>query len=350
MTDSYTIMIIVIAIEFVLVAAITAVAFIAVSTMKIQTLKRKKAIAQTTTLFKTCLENSGFRIKKFHQTYFDIRVFAFEQFLKKYAEHPNLDNAKNQLLKNILLPLAREHVSSRRWSYRFFAGKVFNYGGITVEDSKHILTLIKDPVPLVHIEAVTAGANNPTQAIIDAIIDQMSGMRRKSHAIYIHAFETSHANSLAFIHNRIQRDHDAFVRATCYKLLSLFDEPVTVSAINNDIESDNIELSIAAIHYKTDAEKDAVVPYFCQLLGKRAIQWPRKVALIQSLGELKAESAIHALEEALLHEAWWVRFNAALALKALGEPGINCLMQVTPQRDKFAYEAAQHVLQLTPSK
>jgi HEAT repeat protein len=65
----------------------------------------------------------------------------------------------------------------------------------------------------------------------------------------------------------------------------------------------------------------------------------------KTLGRMRIEAAIEPLTAALEDRAFWVRQNAAAALRAFGDPGRRRLEEVAANgRDRFAADTARQEL------
>ncbi|QLH42384.1 MAG: HEAT repeat domain-containing protein [Coxiellaceae bacterium] len=72
--------------------------------------------------------------------------------------------------------------------------------------------------------------------------------------------------------------------------------------------------------------------------------WQVRAIAVTQLGKIGSAAVVKYLAESLHDKSWWVRINAANALKDIGEVGINVLQNVDPEIDRYAYEVSQHVL------
>ncbi|MCC7200182.1 MAG: HEAT repeat domain-containing protein [Gammaproteobacteria bacterium] len=74
-------------------------------------------------------------------------------------------------------------------------------------------------------------------------------------------------------------------------------------------------------------------------------EWPVRAMAAKSLGDLAAISAIPQLTKALEDREWWVRSNAADALRKLGTPGLDALVALLGDPDRFARDQALSMLE-----
>jgi HEAT repeat protein len=81
-----------------------------------------------------------------------------------------------------------------------------------------------------------------------------------------------------------------------------------------------------------------------ELLGDEAFQV--RAAAAQSLGRMRHWQAGSGLSERLRDPTWPVRRQAALALRAIGAPGVLFLRRAIKEDDHFASDMAQQILDL----
>jgi len=81
-----------------------------------------------------------------------------------------------------------------------------------------------------------------------------------------------------------------------------------------------------------------------ELLGDEAFQV--RAAAAQSLGRMRHWQAGSGLSERLRDPTWPVRRQAALALRAIGAPGVLFLRRAIKEEDRFASDMAQQILDL----
>ena len=73
--------------------------------------------------------------------------------------------------------------------------------------------------------------------------------------------------------------------------------------------------------------------------------WPVRAMAAKALGLLAGTEGIGALEQALSDREWWVRTNAAEALRQKGGPGHRALVRLLDGADSYAAQKAAWMLQ-----
>lgn len=74
--------------------------------------------------------------------------------------------------------------------------------------------------------------------------------------------------------------------------------------------------------------------------------WPLRAQAAKALGEIGDPRSAPELEAMLGDQAWWVRANAANALRRLGADGIAALERATDHPDRYARDRAREALAL----
>lgn len=74
-------------------------------------------------------------------------------------------------------------------------------------------------------------------------------------------------------------------------------------------------------------------------------EWPVRAMAAKALGERGAEVALDELKPALRDREWWVRSNAAEAMRKLGPRGLDALVSMVDDQDRFARDQALSMLE-----
>ncbi|MCS7080059.1 MAG: HEAT repeat domain-containing protein [Chloracidobacterium sp.] len=73
--------------------------------------------------------------------------------------------------------------------------------------------------------------------------------------------------------------------------------------------------------------------------------WEVRAVAARAIGDLQLLAGLSGLRQAVSDKAWWVRHNAAQALKKLGDAGEMVLLQLMQSDDRFARETVIQVMQ-----
>lgn len=272
----------------------------------------------------------------------EIMLPVIDKFEKKRQQ--GWLNIRDKLLAEILLPIARKNAYSTVWLKRYMAVKCFLHK-VEENDQEIVIDLLSDRVPIVAINAIPLAFKLKSTRAIEKIIKNIAAERRLSQTVFLREFEGSQEVVFPIIKKMLHHEKDPYIRATCYRLIKIFPKKYYIGQyIKKDIKSKVLELKLTAIRSLTHAPKSQAEPILNALLKNKV--WQVRVAAIQSLGDFKDPKYIFTITSCLEDPTWWVRFNAANALKKYGERGIKILSSLDPEKDLYAFEAAQHVLQV----
>lgn len=270
----------------------------------------------------------------------EILLAIIEKFDQKHKE-PAWYNIKNDLIKSILIPLARKYYKSRNWTRRLLAARAFTYQA-DKQDEPILINLIQDSKPLIYEYAILAAIKLDSEKVTNEVITKIANERRLAQTIALKFFEQADKNIKNYVYNRLSTDPNPYIRATCYKILLRLPSDKSIIALEKDIEADNLELSLSAIKYLAYSQQQEAISILMKLLVNP--KWEIRSTASKLLGELGATQAVSQLEKCLHDSVWWVRINTAEALKNLGEKGLQVLKSQNLEIDKFAYETANYVL------
>jgi len=243
--------------------------------------------------------------------------------------------------RKALLPIARKYAGHFNMLHRLLAAKVFSMQ-CEPDDEVHVLKLIRDKVPLVHMEILLAAPLVPTSNVVNSIIDMMATYRRKSYALYTETFRRMPHSAGKTVVDRLHYEDQPYVRAICYTLLMALNRTDLDLDLTRDLESEVLDLRISAIKYLARCRKGTTAQDLSEYLQDP--DWQVRVVAVRELGELKTEEARRHLVASMRDPKWWVRYNAGLALKNMGEFGLEALREMDAHEDRFAYEVARYLL------
>ena len=81
------------------------------------------------------------------------------------------------------------------------------------------------------------------------------------------------------------------------------------------------------------------------LFASNDASWEIRSSAIHALAGFKNSDVIPILKRGLTDSVWWVRYNSALALKEMGEEGVNALRNYKNNSDSFAADMSLMVLE-----
>jgi len=116
-----------------------------------------------------------------------------------------------------------------------------------------------------------------------------------------------------------------------------------VSELHHTLRSLNTEEALRAVRALGKFSAPQTTGDIIRLVGDRS--WQVRAQAVKAIGMLQIDSAIPQLVEALRDPSYWVRYNAAIALVALGDNGVRALAGERWTRDKFARDVAQYQIE-----
>ena len=106
----------------------------------------------------------------------------------------------------------------------------------------------------------------------------------------------------------------------------------------------DIDMRIACI--KSLGKISSPKAYQDLLIASADASWEIRSSVMHALGSYKTDQSVPALKNGLTDAVWWVRYNAAMALKEMGEAGIIVLNNFKNGSDYFAADMSLMVLEM----
>jgi HEAT repeat protein len=111
------------------------------------------------------------------------------------------------------------------------------------------------------------------------------------------------------------------------------------------LQSDSVNLRTRALRALTALGVESSQEIESVLRALRDKDWEVRAVAARAIGDLQITAGLSGLQEAVSDQAWWVRHNAAHALKKLGDAGEVVLLQLLQSDDRFTRETVTQVLQ-----
>ncbi|MDA8562036.1 HEAT repeat domain-containing protein, partial [Gammaproteobacteria bacterium] len=248
------------------------------------------------------------------------------------------------LFSNTFYKIKARQLATSSNKDKIYLASRFYYFGYDDIDRNNLSNFIKnDEGMLISINAAKAIIKYSDEALINTMITVFSKGRRIQQSIYSEIIETHNDNVCDIIKNRIFIESDIYVKLFCYKLLSRMksDKQIIKSAYI-DFKNSYIDLKIAVLFYidhSDDPQKNKLI-----YSASYDEHWEIRAITAKLLGNILDNLSLKYLEKLLCDKEWWVRINSAISLKSKGTNGLNILEQQSPEKDKYAYDAAQKIL------
>jgi hypothetical protein len=270
----------------------------------------------------------------------DLLLFILSKFSAQ-SDHAHL--IKLELIRTVILPLARIAAHSSNWVSQFYAARSFELHA-ELDDELLIKRLINNKVPLVRIAALRATLKHGVEQASDDIISHIQNQPRLTQDIYIQAFNDASLSTWTFITKFLKTASSPSTRLTCYRILLNYPPQKIDWDITSDIYSGNKELKLGALRLMGHMKQKSAIPILVEQLQDN--HWETKIVVLHALGYLPAQEFIPQIVECLYNENWWVKLHAAQALKNLGEKGEEALIFNQISIEPKTLEVVRHVLKI----
>jgi HEAT repeat protein len=239
-----------------------------------------------------------------------------------------------------LLDRARKLCESRRWTRRLHGARLL--ARMDVADPI-VEKLLADPNPAVRAQAAEWAAAHPSTSVISAMLKMLADPATQARFAVQDALLRMGAivaePLAAFLETRSGLPAESGLRVA----ESLAETRFLPAALRHSA-SEDVGVRIAATSLLGAIGGAAPAERLTELL-KDADPRVRAMAA-HGLGRMQQWQAGSQLAEALRDRAWRVRRDAALALRALGAPGLLFLRRALKGEDAFAADMAQQILDL----
>jgi len=289
--------------------------------------KKKLRIKIIETLKETSLSNKDklFLSKNLHYAIFILHELEIDQALVG-------DGQYQRLLTEFFLAYVKDFSQSKYWYIRQLACYLLylkaKFLTLSVSDQKILMHLLEDDTPVVAMNAVRIVGMAPNEQLINRLLDIFAHSRRVQYDLFRILLTEASLNMAALVIKRLGTEQNPQTRGLCYRML--IDLPKTTIPIPNltqDIDSDYLDLSLAALAFCVYARQEN----FEQALAN-AVQspiWQIRARAAKLIGKNCKDTKVLLLQPLLNDENTWVRFRAAEALVNLGKIGID-LLQSNP--------------------
>lgn len=329
--------------EFFLVALIIVFTYLLRLYYFIRSRNKKKLSREVTAYFAKLIPAAiPFNIENFPEEWkkIDIITPILIQY-RKLVDDQSWYTTKLQVVRTLMLPLARNAAVSRDWVLRFYAAETFDVI-YEKEDEKYIIKLMKDEAPLVRVNAFSAAISLGTKECIRFIIDEMATENFLTQTLYLQAFDQAPITTRPFVIDYLQETTDNAIRASCYNILIKY-PPFPINwDIMQDINSSDLKLMLSAVRCVALIDKEKAVPILLDLLQDK--RWQVRAMSIHFLSYLQVKQAIPAITSSLKDENEWVIILAGHALKNLGMEGMEAARSSLIREDYATFDITQHIL------
>jgi HEAT repeat protein len=253
----------------------------------------------------------------------------------------------DDLLENILFPIARKEAMSPWWTKRNWALRCLSLSP-RKQDEIYFLNFLCDPATHNRFSAIKPLLQIGSASSLNVIVEVMEDENRHTQAVYLAMTRFGGEHFYEAIRERLKREHDPAAKRVCIDILSDSLENSDIFLIKRSLFDQDKSLRLTAIRCLGKLEMHHSTQLLINFLEDDL--WEVRSLVAKFLGSRKAYQAIPLLLENACDKNWWVRLNSIQALFDMGDSGRLALETITPEKDKYAYEMLQYVRTLQIQK
>lgn len=272
--------------------------------------------------------------------HFNNLVEVLEKYNQRFSDS-RWKQIKETIISKYLLPNVEQYASSFSWVKRQFAARCLLL--YPQKASEPLLAkLLMDPRYLVHITAAVCITQTPYKKLFYEVVRRMSKENSLSQFSYRDALIQMDQEKFGWLEEMLAKEQDKAIIAICLDILStrytnnLF--PLAMRFVNDPDRHCRI-LAIKALgNIPNERSIEQLIDHLIDS------DWEIRAEAIIGLQKLYATHAIPKIRVLLNDPVWWVRLQAALALKNFGKEGVGILSSVNVEKEPLAYEISQYTL------
>lgn len=284
--------------------------------------------------------NSSILIKNNHN--FEDILFVLEAFDRRIADD-FWQTIKDSILQNHLLPKAKKMIHSFSWIQRNLAIRCIALNP-KLAGEQIIIPFLSDPKYIIRSTAASCAVQIGTEKLIHLVLEKTCQETPLARYPFRDALIQGGPAIFSIIKEIAAKETNPKIRALILDVLSTKVQPDLMPLIIKEIRSKDHESKLAAIKILANFPRDDAANELMYSLNDENSDVRAEAS--KSLGNISAKQSIPNLSKLLIDPEWWVRLQAALALKKLGSEGKNVLLQQDPDINLQAYDVAHYVLKL----
>lgn len=271
-------------------------------------------------------------------------LLVIEMFDRDFLDTVWLETKKN-LIEEYLIQRAEKLIQSSRWRKRQFGLRCYNMDPKRAIKKDVIGHLLNDDHYIIRILAATIMVHAEQKELLLAVLHRM--IKESVMARYSYRDLLINSGELIFdwLEEIASQESNLELVAICLDILSKKISHNLIPLAIKSIDSANFTCRFAAIEIFSNIPGDESIKYLTASLSDENKEIRALAA--QGLGRIFAISAIPQLSLALQDPEWFVRLQAAHALKLMGEEGWAALYQQNKEQSPAAYEIARYILAIS---
>ena len=269
-------------------------------------------------------------------------VESLESFEQRFTDERWID-LKKQLIDQYVAKDAKYYVSSKSWIKRQLSARTFLlYPEKATEDE--MFKLINDPKHLVRVFAAVAITKLNSRTLFYEVLRKMSEETPLSRFFYRDALVQCDQEKFNWMEELLNKEPDTNIIAMILDVLSTRCTSNLLPAIRPYTHSPDRTCRILAIRALGNLSDDDSIHLLMEHLEDS--DWEIRSESIQGLKKQHVKKAISQIADLLDDPIWWVRLQAANALKSFGPEGKAILESQDPVTKPLAHEIAAYSLAL----
>ncbi|MFT4704386.1 MAG: hypothetical protein ACI81R_002091 [Bradymonadia bacterium] len=273
--------------------------------------------------------------------------------LEQYA--PSLDGESFERIglfyrKVGLVDYAKKHATSALWWRRLEAMRMLAVTGGR-EGTTEMTIALADKHPPVRLAAARGLARTNDENFIQPLLDasRRDHMSRLQIAeVLVSLGEQGLPRLREIVTELPDTEEHSRLRATTLEVLGITGDLAAAPYIRFALESEDLEVRIAAYRAARMLSLDLTTDEL--RYGLRDDAWQVRAVTAQTAAALNDPGIATELGALISDRNWWVRYNAAWALKSLSAAGVHALEHVVATaEDPFARDMAKHILTSDPT-
>jgi hypothetical protein len=269
-------------------------------------------------------------------------VEVLESFEQRFTDERWID-LKKQLIDQYVVKDAKYYVLSNSWIKRQLSARAFLLYPEKASEEE-LSKLINDPKHLVRVFAAVAITKLNSRPLFYEVLRKMSEETPLSRFFYRDALVQCDQEKFNWMEDLLNKEQDPNIIAMILDVLSTRCTSNLLSAIKPYTHSPDRTCRILAIRALGNLSADESILLLMEHLEDS--DWEIRSESIQGLKKQHVKKAIPQIAELLNDPIWWVRLQAANALKTFGEDGKKILENQDPVTKPLAHEIAAYTLAL----
>lgn len=270
-------------------------------------------------------------------------IESLESFEQRFTDERWIE-LKKQLVDKYVVEDAKRYVPSRSWIKRQLSARAFLLYPEKASDEE-LHQLINDPKHLVRVFAAVAITKLHSKALFYEVLKRMSEETPLSRFFYRDALVQCDQEKFNWMEELLNKEEDPNIIAMILDVLSTRCTSNLLPAIRPYTHSPDRTCRILAIRALGNLSDDDSIMLLMEHLEDS--DWEIRSESIQGLKKQHVKKAIPQIAELLNDPIWWVRLQAANALKTFGEEGKKILESQDPVKKPLAHEIASYSLALS---